>query len=124
VGERVESAGIAVTVQAVSRTPSLGTLFKAKSGNTYVVLDTTIENTGRDVAPYNPLYFKLKDGAGFEYNSALGGEQSLKSGELKQGELARGQVAFEVPAGASGLSVSYQPVVIFGGYQVIRIGLD
>jgi hypothetical protein len=98
---------------------------KAKPDRTYAVADVTIENSSRDRAPYNPLYFKAKDDAGYEYSgSAIGTDQSLKSGELTTGEIARGTVAFDIPANAKGLVLSYQPAVILGGYQVLRVELE
>jgi hypothetical protein len=125
IGDRVESAGVAITVNGVQRADSVGQLLKAKPGRVYTVADVTIETTGREKAPYNPLYFKVKDSGGFEYNgSLLSGENSLKSGELEQGGKVRGTVAFDVPSEAKGLVLSYQPSVIFGGYQTLRIALD
>jgi hypothetical protein len=124
IGERVESAGIALTVNGVTRTDSLSQFQKAKPGRTYVVVDVTLE-TSREKTPYNPLYFKVRDGEGYEYTATVStGDQSLKSGELNPGEKVRGTVAFDVPADAKGLVLSYQPLVILGGYQPIRVALD
>lgn len=98
---------------------------KAKPGRTYVVIDVQIESPGRDKSPYNPLYFKVRDGDGYEYTGSLiGADNGLKSGELAQGERVRGTVSFDVPSEAKGLVVSYQPLVLFGGYQVIRVQLE
>lgn len=125
VGQRVESGGIAVTVVGVQRAEALGQFLRAKPGRTYVIADVLIESVSRDNAPYNPLYFKVKDSEGQEYNGSLiGDDKSLKSGELPRGDKARGTVAFDVPTTATGLVASYQPVVLFGGYQTIRIALD
>jgi Domain of unknown function (DUF4352) len=125
VGERVVSGGIALTVNSVTRTDSLGQFQKAKPGRVFVVADVTVESVTREKAVYNPLYFKAKDADGYEYTaSLLAGDQGLKSGELNPGEKARGTVAFDVPSEAKGLIMSYQPIVILGGYQTIRIALD
>lgn len=125
IGDRVESGGIALTVNGVTRTDSLSQFQKAKPGRVYVVADVTIESITREKAPYNPLYFKVKDADGYEYTASVGsGDQALKSGELNPGEKARGTVAFDVPATATGLVLSYQPLVILGGYQTIRVALD
>jgi hypothetical protein len=71
------------------------------------------------------LYFKVKDADGYEYNATLNsGDNALKSGDLAQGDKVRGIVAFEVPTGAAGLILSYEPLVIAGGYDPIRIALD
>lgn len=125
VGERVESAGVAITVNSANRTQSLSQFQQAGQGKTFIVADVTVENAGRDRAPYNPLYFKVKDAGDFEYSGSLvGDDRQLKSGELPRGERVGGTVAFEVPAAATGLVMSYQPLVIFGGYQVIRVSLE
>jgi hypothetical protein len=125
VGERVESGGVALTVEKVDRTQSLGTLHKADGGKIYVVADVLIETTGKDKAPYNPLYFKAKDADGHEVNTSMPGfEDCLKSGQLPKGEKVRGKVAFEVKEGTKGLVLSYKPLVLGGGYKEIRVALE
>jgi hypothetical protein len=124
VGDRVESAGVALAVNGVQQTDTLSQFQKAKPGRVYVVADVTLETT-REKAPYNPLYFKVRDADGYEYTaSPIGGDQSLKSGELNPGDKVRGTVSFDVPADAKGLVLSYQPIVMLGGYQPIRIAFD
>jgi hypothetical protein len=97
----------------------------AKAGHVYLNALVDIANQRDDEAPYNPLYFKVKDAGGFEYTGSLLGSPSpsLKSGKLTPGEHVAGWVSFEVPVEASGFVVSYQPLVIFGGYQTIRVDL-
>lgn len=129
VGERVVSGGIAVTVNAVQRLDQMtapgGVTFEPEAGYEYVVVDVTIENVERDQAPYNPLYFEVKDSDGHEYSTSLSIDpQALKSGELARGDRVRGTVAFAVPKGKGGLVLSYQPLILFGGYQTIRVALD
>lgn len=125
VGDRVESGGIALTVNGATRTDSASQFQKAKPGRIYVVADVTVESVTREKAPYNPLYFKVKDADGYEYTASLiSGDQGLKTGELNPGEKARGTVAFDVPGEAKGLVLSYQPIVVLGGYQTIRIALE
>jgi hypothetical protein len=125
VGQRVESAGVALTVNGVRRAEALGQFLKAKPERAYLVADVTVENAARDKAPYNPIYFKVKDGADVEYAATVSPEpDSLKSGELGPGERARGTVAFDIPAGASRLELRYQPIVILGGYRTLRVALE
>jgi hypothetical protein len=124
IGDRVVSGGIALTILKVRRVSRSG-IFRADSGNEFVVLDVLIENVERDEAPYNPFYFKVKDSENFEYDYSIASPNpSLKSGDLKRGGKARGNVAFEVKKGAKGLVVSYEPLVLFGGYETISIGLE
>jgi hypothetical protein len=124
VGERVESGGIALTVLGVSKTRQIGEFVEPNSGSVYLVIEVVIENASRDETPYNPLYFKAKDSDGFEYNTAaFAPDPGLKSGSLARGDRARGFVAFEVRDTARGLVVTYEPLVLLGGYEPIRIEL-
>jgi hypothetical protein len=122
VGARVEQGVIALTVAKVGRKDELGAL-KPKEGNEYVIAEVVIETVDGNPAPYNPFYFKVKDGSGVEYNSTLNIEaNALKSGDLPKGDKVRGTVAFEVPKGVSGLILYYEPLVI-GSPGPIRIAL-
>lgn len=125
IGDRVVSGGIAMTINSAERVAQIGDFQKADDGNEFVLIDVTLENVDRDEAPYNPLYFKVKDADGYEYSAGITmTDNSLKSGDLAKGEKSRGTVSVEVPTGATGLVVSYEPIVIFGGYEVIRVALD
>lgn len=123
VGDRVESGGIALTITEV--TTSMGAdFFKPDTGNVYLVASVLIENVTRDETPYNPMYFGVKDSEAFEYKSTLWSpDPGLKSGNLPKGDKVRGNVAFEVPEGATGFVLTYEPIVILGGYEPIRINL-
>jgi len=124
IGERRETGGIALTIAKVSKLNQIGDLWRPQEGNIYLAIEVVIENVTRDEAPYNPLYFKVKDSDGFEYTSALvAPSPDLKSGTLTKGDKVRGNVAFEVKATAKGFVVSYEPLVILGGYQPIRVDL-
>lgn len=123
VGERVESNGIALTVNSVSAVDNVSDVFKPKEGNIFLVVDVTIESVDKDAAAYNPLYFDVKDADGFEYSyNFTSPDPTLKSGELSPGEKARGNVAFEVPAGALGLVLSYK-AIDFSGDDAIEFEL-
>ena len=123
IGERVEQNGVALTVIKMEQKAEIDQFQKATTGNVFLVAEVLIENSGVAKAPYNPLYFTVKDGDGFEYNAALvAGDSSLKSGELAQGEKARGVVAFEVKQDAKGIVLSYKPLV-FGADEAIRVAL-
>lgn len=125
VGERREAGGIALTVMGVSQAATINDFMKAADGNTYLILDVLVENTGKEEAPYNPLYFTIKDTDGFQYqNSIIAPDPTLQSGTLPIGDKARGNVAFEVKDGAKGLVVTYEPLVILGGYEPIRIAVE
>jgi len=125
VGQRAESNGVALTAEQVSKSKSLSRFENAAPNNTYLIVDILLETTGRDEAPYNPFYFKVKDSDGIEYAAALTGSKgTLSTGTLYKGDKVRGKIAFEVREKATGFVLSYQPLVIFGGYDPIRIALD
>lgn len=125
VGDRVELNGMALTVTKVERATQLGQFNKADDGKEFVVAEVIIENVSADnKVPYNPLYFTVKDGEGFEYNAQLvAGDQALKSGDLAKGEKARGNVAFEVKKDTKGLVMEYKPLVV-GESEAIKVALD
>lgn len=116
IGDRIEQDGTALTVVKTEQKTELDQFQKAKEGNVYLLAEVLIENTGQDKAPYNPLYFKVKDSEGFEYPAALVvGGQTLQSGELSKGDKARGTVAFEVKTTAKDFTLEYKPLIIGGG---------
>lgn len=125
VGEQAESVGVGLVVLKVERLKQAG-YATAEEGKIIVDIEVVIENLSRDSkVPYNPMYFTIKDSEGYEYNMTFGSlEPALQSGDLAIGERARGHVAFEVPEGAVGLIVSYEPIVLFGGYEPIKVNLD
>jgi hypothetical protein len=124
IGERVEASGIAITVKGISRANTLLDVMKPKSGNVFLIIDVLIENVSRDEkAPYNPLYFKIKDSEGFEYDiTFVSPDPSLSSGELIKGDKARGNIAIEIKANATGLILTYKPIT-FDDYTPISINL-
>lgn len=126
VGIRQEAGGVGVTVMSVSKVNQINDFMTAKDGKIYLVIDVVVENLSRDEeTPYNTMYFKVKDADGFEYTSAMmAPDPSLKSGKLMMGDKVRGNVAFEVSQSATGFVMSYEPLVILGGYKPIRIALE
>lgn len=125
VGDRVEVNGTALTVVKVDQVKEVGSFQKAKDGNVFVLAEVLIENVAENEIPYNPLYFKVKDADGFEYNAGISmADQSLKSGKLMKGDKARGSVLFEVKEGAVGLVLQYKPLILFSSDEVIRIALN
>jgi uncharacterized protein DUF4352/zinc ribbon protein len=125
VGEAREAGGEILTILNVTKANKIGP-FTPAAGNTFLVVDVQIENSSRTTeAPYNPLYFSVKDVDNFEYNvSFTSPDPSLKSGTLPLGSKVRGNVAFEVSSTAKGFILTYKPIVILGGFEPIRISLD
>jgi hypothetical protein len=123
IGTACQSGGISVSVNSVKKAQSAG-LLTAYAGKTILILDVTIATVDADTAPYNPLYFKVKDSDGNAYDSALlAPEPALKSGDLKKGDKVTGNVAFQVNENAKGLVVSYEPTAPLDNYQTIQIDL-
>lgn len=123
-GDRMVSGGIALTVLNVERVNDLSDFQQAEEGNHYVKAEVLIENIERDEAPYNPMYFSLKDDEGIEYNVELyAADGSLQSGDLFKGDKVRGVVAFKTKQDAADLVLSYEPIVLLGGYETIRVQL-
>jgi len=124
VGERRKVAGIALTVIKVSKVDKID-IWEPGEGMVFLNIEVLIESPDKDESPYNPFYFKVKDSDGFEYTTAITAlEPGLKAGELAKGDKVRGNVAFEVKKDAKGFVVSYEPLVLLGGYKPIRIALD
>ncbi|HET9495630.1 MAG TPA: DUF4352 domain-containing protein [Chloroflexia bacterium] len=117
VGSTLETAGLRVTLNSVTRS-SGGQFFKPDAGHEYIVLDLTYENTtDREVAVSSLLSASVKDSTGQKYTLALGGaDKSSPDGSIAPGDRARGEIAFEVPVDATGLVFTFDP--IFGGDPV------
>jgi hypothetical protein len=82
---------------------------KPDDGMKWVSALVEIEGINPDGATYNPFYFTVRDGEGFEYDvSIFGKEPSLQSSnELQPGQKVKGWVTFEVPTDAKGLTLIY-----------------
>lgn len=101
----------AMVINTVQRAyPPTGALAKpAAPGQEYLALDVTLMNTGTAPLTYNPLDFRVKDRAGYEYGPELAVEVAprFRTGTLASGEIVSGGLAFAVPAGAEGLTLLY-----------------
>jgi hypothetical protein len=124
VGQRVVAGDIALTVDNVKRAKELSKTQKAPEGKEYLVAEVTIENSGASKLLYGPANFKVKDGKGVETTVELNNSASdaLKDGSLDKGDKIHGTVAFEMDPAATGLVLTFEPVVFFG--QSIKITLD
>lgn len=125
VGDRVEEGGIALTVLDARREMQVSEFMTPAEGNVYLVIEALIENVSRDEAPYNLLYFSAKDSDGFQYSpSFVGASPAIQSGTLTQGDRARGFVTFEVREVATGVVVTYEPQVLFGSFEPLRVVVE
>lgn len=86
-------------------------VFKPDADKLWVATLVEIEGINPNGASYNPFYFKVRDGEGFEYNfAAFGKEPQLQSSnDLKPGQKVKGWMTFEVPKTAKNLTLVYTP---------------
>jgi hypothetical protein len=123
-GQRVESDGIALTIQMVTSSQRVAQT-KAGKGNVLLVLNVTVENVSRTKTPVNPQYFMVKDPQGYEYPAVIiPAESLLQAGSLGEHQRVSGDVLFEIPAGTSQVVVEYQPQVLMEAYPQIRIQIQ
>ncbi len=124
VGQRVEAAGVALTLNQVNAGTRLQRT-RAVKGRIFVDLLVTIQNRSRPDMPYNPFYFKAKDAQGYEYVPVVIAHDSLlHPGSLGLGQKVSGHVFFEVPEGTDWLVVSYLPQVLIEDYEEILLGIE
>jgi len=125
IGDTAKGNGVVLGVVAVEKSQGSNPYLKPKTGFVYLLVGVVIGNARPEPVPYNPLYFKVKDSTGFEYNTTLPTEQpSLKSGNLASKDTVSGIVQFEVPASAEGFILTYKPLVLFADYEEIKVILE
>jgi hypothetical protein len=123
VGFRMPSEWMAMTLNAVSRTDTIGT-FKAPEGQVFFVVDVTVENLG-----VNMIYsvsFELLDRENYRYSESFASsslEHHLPQVSIAKGDKARGQVAFLVPRDVHGLFLDLHALNMTPG-AIFRAGVD
>lgn len=121
---RAEVPGVALTLNGVTRVARVDQFTAAKPGNTILLADVTIENTGQVPVPYNPLFFRVKDADGYEYNSTIATDQAaLKYGEIAPGQRVRGQVATELPQRSTGLVLTFTAPLRGRGFVPLSVAI-
>jgi hypothetical protein len=109
VGAPVVAGSTTITVSKVSNDSKLVDGQKARNGNTFVIADLQIENTGGDTLSYGQFDFVLKDAAGKQYSNVVSLDSHfVRQGDLAKGEKANGILAFEVGKDAKGLVLVYK----------------
>lgn len=90
-------------------------------GATYYTFVVAIEAIDASTT-YNPLYFKMRDDQGFEYEALDPGRQpSLKSGDLLHGQRLQGWLTFAGPVDTAYVDLVYTPVSFYGGQAIFRV---
>jgi len=109
VGDVIKINGTQLTVNEVTKSAG-GEFDKPKSGNEYVIIRVTIENTGNSTISYNPYYFKVQNSQGQITDPAftiVDQDTALESGELAPGGKVSGTVVFEQPKNDPELKLQY-----------------
>jgi hypothetical protein len=125
VGETAEQEDFNLKVSDIKECKAKYT--RPKKGNLLLGVETTI-GSKRDRNFYaSSSSAKVVDGEGLAHNamgyaSTSNCDPTLKGTQLATGEKAKGWLVFEVPKEATGLKLSYSPIV-FGESQTVKFDL-
>ena len=72
---------------------------------------------------YNPLYFKMRDDQGFEYEAFDGRRPALLYGDLSSPQSILGWLSFSAPTETAYVELVYTPVSFYGGQAIFRVGV-
>jgi len=99
--------------------------FKPDTGNTFLLVRMSFTNRGASPQIVSSLLsLAVRDAAGKKYEMstiATSLANELIDGEIAPGATKTGVTGFEVPAGATGLTLVYEP---FGGGQAVSVPLN
>jgi hypothetical protein len=123
IGQRMEYEGVALTVLSATRSGQYRPQWSAESrppreGYTFLRFAIIVENTGLANLPYEGIKFVLVDKQGREYPGLRG---PLPAPALVEGQAWLDSVVMEVPAGAAGFVLRYQPPL--DGVEPIEVPL-
>jgi len=123
VGDTANTADYKMTLLAVKEC-KVETYFRPKAGNIKLAVEIAIEGN-RDVdVPVSPFHARITDSESHEYSSTLAGcTPILPSVRVAKGERADGWITFELPEKATGLNLTYDPVIIGGTRQSLVFSL-
>lgn len=119
IGDTVEAGDYIFTVNSV-REDKGGDFLKPDEGNIYYIIDATVENKGdKSINVSSLLMFTLIDEEGYTYDITFGPDtKGQLDGEIAPGRKLRGELAFEIPADATGLELEIDPS-LFGDGKII-----
>ena len=126
VGERVESAGLAITVEKLLAEPQT---YKDQvtigADQRYLAQLVRVDNNTGGNARLFPSQFTLKDEQGFPYQqlNIHGTRPALEWRTLANRETVRGYADFVVPKSAKGLTLLYSDTSYAKGAQPIHVDL-
>ncbi|MCC6214553.1 MAG: DUF4352 domain-containing protein [Polyangiaceae bacterium] len=124
IGERAEARDYVLVVREVRECPAPAA-FPGRPGTVRLGLRLELEATGRGDIPVNPFHANVVDGAAERYPASFGGcTPELRAEQLAPGARAAGFVHFDLPHGATDLTLEYAPFVLGAGRQALRVRLD
>lgn len=109
--ETVSLPGTDLVVESVRRDASGAGPLTPHPDNEFIVVMVTLVNTSERTFELVPLLsFHIKDAAGNVYNvTAVPSDSNQLSGPLLPHDTIREEIGFEVPKGASGLRMLFEP---------------
>lgn len=123
IGEPVAIGDVIITINEVREHISDNPFIKPSEGCIFYVLNITIENTRSE--PYNSstmLQMSLADSEGYTYDMAfVDGLKGSLDGEIGPGRKLRGEIAYEIPADATGLEFIYDYDVFGHGQAIFKL---
>lgn len=123
IGDAIKINDTQLTVNEVTKSGG-GEFDKPKSGNEYVVIRVTVENTGNSTISYNPYNFKVQNSQGQITDPAftmIDQDTALQSGELAPGGKVSGTVTFEQPINDPELKLQYTPDLFGQNVTVVNL---
>ena len=124
VGDTARATDYELTVKSVKEC-KVEAYFQPKPGSIKLGIQVGLAGISEHDVPVSPFHAQLESSDGTRYSSTLAGcRPILPSVRVAKGESAEGWISFELPKSASGLSLVYEPVIIGGARQTLRIALN
>lgn len=116
VGDTGDAGDLQITLNSVNRTTS--GLLAPGSGNEYVIVNLTVENTSSDDTVVSSLLnFSVRSPDGTSYNQSFtAGVETSLDGDVPGGGELTGEIAYEVPQGTPDLVLEFDPIL--GGNEL------
>lgn len=111
VKDKIKLNDYTMTVNKVDRNwQSPASYDKPEAGREYVLVEVTITNEGKSSISYNTFDFKMQDNNGVQKTEAYTmATNKLDSGDLAPGGKITGNLVYDVPTGATGLKLLFNP---------------
>ncbi|MDI6600340.1 MAG: DUF4352 domain-containing protein [Thermoanaerobacteraceae bacterium] len=122
IGDVISIGDYVLTVNS-TRTSNGNDFLKPDEGNTWYIIDATVENkSDKPVNVSSLLMFTLSDGEGYSYDQAFGADtKGSLDGELAPGRKMRGELAYEIPESAGGLELIFDADVWGSGQAIVKL---